>query len=209
MSKTLKEISEETPTLHPLQLIEEKGEAVSPNDILPGHLYGLGVLPSNNENRKLYSDTIPIGMALYINTEDKSSISFLNLKVPDVGYRNLILGEYFYRMGIQHELITKFYNEDLTEFDKPFKERLVESSYIDPFMAVTQSFITEVVGGNNISFAVSTYKKNDIKRVRFLDWDALPYLFKMGVMDTGMTFGKGVGGLAALHTTFRSKFTSV
>ncbi|MHA1675881.1 MAG: hypothetical protein ACTSU6_01750 [Candidatus Njordarchaeales archaeon] len=221
MIKTLNEISLNTPITNPFELVQEKGEPTTPI-LYPGHMYALGVIPNRPvspadlpltaaifeqheryyEHNLPYYDTLPIGIALNMPVKT-GYVSFLNLKVPSPVHRNVILGTYFKAMGIDNKLITKYYNEDLTESDMPFIERLKESTYINPFMVVTKKFMNEILGAN-ISFAVSLYEINSIKSVKFLDWNALPGLFKMGVMDNGMIFNESVNGLAGIHERFES-----
>jgi hypothetical protein len=227
MIKTLQEICIKTPTRDPFKIVEELGVPYSPI-LFPGHFYSLSIslpivvnpdmLPINEHEykqntldkayftNKPYYDTMPIGMALRISNDNY--VSILNLKVLPPTYRNMILESYYQMMGIGNELITKYYNDTLTESDLSFIERLKVSTYINPFMSVTQDFINSIVG-SNIGFAVNIYEINTIKNVRLLDWNALPYLYKMNISNKGMVFNGSVGGLSSIQSIFESKFTPV
>ena len=227
MVKTLNEISTKIESKDPFTIVSEMGTPYTPV-LFPGHLYSLGIssplsvnssmLPLNefeyNKNpldknyytNKPYYDNMPIGIALRIGNDNYSSI--LNLKVLSPSYRNMVLESYFQMMGVKNKLITKYYDEFLLKESKEFKDRLKESTYINPFMSVTKDFMNSVVG-SNIGFTVNIYEINTIKNVRLLDWNTLPYLYKMGITDNGMVFNKSIGGLSAIQSIFESKFTPV
>lgn len=225
MKKFLKDISVSAKVQDPFAIVETKGMAVSPNEIFPGHLYYLGidpgfqvtpdVIPLNlqeyqenkgkkiNVTKKPYYDTMPIGIALNLNNESYKSI--LNLKLIPPSYRRLILDSYYNIMEINNEFIGKYIKEDLNKIEVPIGERVRNSSYLQPFLAVTESFMKQVVRAD-IGFAIKNYEINSIKNVRLLDWNSLPDVYNMTITDRGMVFNPQVGGIQEIFSMFESKF---
>lgn len=225
MKKFLKDISVSAKVQDPFAIVETKGMAVSPNEIFPGHIYYLGidpgfqvtpdVIPLNlqeyqenkgkkiNVTKKPYYDTMPIGIALNLNNESYKSI--LNLKLIPPSYRRLILDSYYNVMEINNEFIGKYIKEDLNKIEVSIKERVRNSQYLQPFLAVTESFMKQVVRAD-VGFAIKNYEINSIKNVRLLDWDALPDVYNMTISDRGMVFNPQVGGIQEIFSIFESKF---
>jgi len=225
MKKFLKDISVSAKVQDPFAIVETKGMAVSPNEIFPGHLYYLGidpgfqitpdVIPLNlqeyqenkgkkiNITKKPYYDTMPIGIALNLNNENYKSI--LNLKLIPPNYKRLILDSYYNIMEIKNEFIGKYIKEDLSKIEVPIGERIRNTSYLQPFLAVTESFMKQVVRAD-VGFAIKNYEINSIKNVRLLDWNALPDVYNMAITDRGMTFNSQIGGVQEVFSMFESKF---
>ena len=107
-------------------------------------------------------------------------------------------------MGVKNKLITKFYNESLTESEKTFKERVRATPQ---FVAINKSNLVDMLRLNEegIRFAINKYTRRRITDARLLDWNALPYLFNMDISNRGMVFNEQVGGLSAIQDIFVSK----
>ncbi len=208
---------------------ETLGQRIGQGDVLyPGYFYFLGsiteseqvlpyTLPVNESeydkwkndpikesksyfHRKPYYDSMPIGMV--VKREDNSpDVSILNLKVIPRNHRQAILSKYFYFMGVQNKLITKFYSENLTESEKTFLDRVAATPQ---FLAVTKSNLETMIGCN-IGFAIDKYNRSSIADARLLDWNALPYLFNMDISNRGMVFNEQIGGLSSIQNIFVDK----
>jgi len=224
MIRTLKDISSKVPVKNPFAIVEEMGIPIFPT-LLPGHMYYLKIEPdfqvtpdaipmnlhefkNNKDNKhyvtsKPYYDITPIGIALKLENEQYQSI--LNLKLISPLYRRMILESYYQMLENRNGLIGKWFNEDLTEAIKPIQERIRESQYINPFMAIDKSFMQRVVG-SDISFAVKNYSINSIKNVKLLDWNALTSVYNMNITDSGITTNNQIGGLQEIQDMFESKF---
>ena len=224
MKKFLKDISSKVSVEDPFKIVESMGKPMIPT-LIPGHIYALGIdpgfqvtpdlIPINleeyrenigkklNVTKKPYYDTMPIGMALNINKENYQSI--LNFKLMPPQYRRLILESIYNLLEIQNDFIGPYVEKDLTIVKTPIEERMRNQSYLEPFMSISESFIKRVVGAD-VSFAVKNYEINSIKKVRFLDWNALPNIYNMSITDVGMVFNPQVGGLNAMFGMFESKF---
>lgn len=224
MKKSLKEISLGVETRDPFAIVESMGQPFTPT-LIPGHLYALNIdpgfqvspeyIPFNeqeykenigkkvNITKKPYYDTMPIGIALNINSESYQSI--LNLKLISPSYRRLILESYYNLMEINNDFIGPYVKDDLSEVVEPIMERIKNQSYLQPFFAVSQSFMKNVMRAD-VSFAVKNYEINSIKNVRLLDWNTLPSLYNMNISDRGMTFNSSIGGLNQIFEMFESKF---
>jgi len=224
MAKSLSEISRGVDIQDPFQIVESSGIAMTPT-LLPGHLYYLShdpgfqvnqdVIPfdrqeyNDNIGEKLnitkrpYYDTMPIGIALNLNNENYCSI--LNIKLMSPQYRRLILESYYMLMNNKNNFIDPYVTDDLKTVKVSIKDRMKSQSYLEPFFAVTESFISKVVNAN-VSFAVKNYEINSIKNVRLLDWNTLPSIYNMGITSQGITFNSRIGGLAGVFERFESKF---
>jgi len=222
MKKFLKDISSKVED--PFVIVESMGKPMTPT-LIPGHLYALGIdpgfqvtpdlIPLNiqeykenigkkiNITKKPYYDTMPIGIALRTNNENYQSI--LNFKLMAPQYRRLILDSIYNLMEIQNEFISPYVKEDLSKVEVPIEKRITNQSYLEPFFAMTESFVKRVVGAD-VGFAVKNYEINSIKKVRFLDWNSLPKVYNMSISDVGMVFNPQVGGLTAMFSMFESKF---
>ena len=225
MAKLLKEISSKYKVEDPFKIVESHGTAMPPT-LLPGHIYSLGIDPGfpvspdlipydereykeNIEEDKLnitkkpYYDIMPLGIALNINNENYQSI--LNLKLMEPKYRRLILDSYYALMNIKNNFISPYVSEDLTTVEVPLKDRLRNQQYLQPFLAVSESFMNKIVNAN-VNFAIKNYEINSIKKVRLLDWNTLPSLYNMGITSSGITFNQNIGGLEGIFERFESKF---
>jgi len=224
MKKFLKDISAGTEVRDPFAIVESMGKPMQPI-LIPGHIYALGIdpgfqvtpdlIPLNlqeykenigkkiNITKKPYYDSMPIGMALNLNNENYTSI--LNFKLIPPQYRRLILESFYNLMELNNEFISPYVKNDLSVVKVSIEERMRNQSYLEPFLAVTESFIKKVVGAN-VSFAIKNYQINNVKKVRFLDWNALPAIYNMSTTDVGMVFNPQVGGLSAMYSMFESKF---
>jgi hypothetical protein len=224
MKKFLGEISSKVSIEDPFKIVESMGLPMIPT-LIPGHLYALGIdpgfqvtsdlIPLNlqeykenigkkiNITKRPYYDTMPIGIALRTNNENYQSI--LNFKLMSPQYRKFILESIYNLMEIQNSFISPYVKEDLSKVEVPIETRLKNQSYLEPFFAVSESFVKKVVGAD-ISFAVKNYEINSIKKVRFLDWDTLPKIYNMSISDVGIVFNPQVGGLTSMFDMFESKF---
>jgi hypothetical protein len=224
MAKFLKEISLKYPIEDPFKIIENNGVAMSPS-LLPGHIYALGIDPgfqvspdvipydkqeyeenigeSLNITKKPYYDTMPIGIALNLNNENYQSI--LNLKLMDPKYRRLILESYYALMNVKNNFISPYVSNDLKTIEVTIDKRMRNQQYMQPFFAVTESFMNNIVKAN-VNFAIKNYRINNIKKVRLLDWNTLPSIYNMGITSNGMVFNQRIGGLEGIFERFESKF---
>jgi len=226
MVNKLQEISLKVPVKNPFYIVEELGIPMPPM-LIPGHLYYLNIepdeqvipdkLPINShefrENRdekhymtsKPYYDIAPIGIALRFEGDSDQYQSILNLKVMSPQFRRLILASY-YSILERNELISKWFNKDLTQAKSPIDKRLRESQYINPFNTVTKDFMQKILNNRNISFAVKSYKMDTIKEAKLLDWNALPSIYNMNNTDSGIIINNQIGGIQEIQDTFESKF---
>jgi hypothetical protein len=224
MKKLLRDISIKAPVNNPFKIIEEYGKPMPPS-LIPGHLYALGIdtgsqvspdtIPYDKQDyvdnkddkffvtKKPYYDSMPFGIALNINNENYQSI--LNLKLMSPVYRRLILDSYYAIMNVKNNFISPYVSEDLKTIDTPIGKRIRDQSYMQPFFAVNESFISKIVNAN-VNFAIKNYEINSIKKVRLLDWNALPDIYNMGVASDGIIFNQRIGGIEGIFERFESKF---
>ena len=108
-------------------------------------------------------------------------------------------------MNIKNNFMGPYVSEDLKTIEIPLKERIRNQQYLQPFLAVSESFMNKVTNAN-VNFAVKNYEINSIKKVRLLDWNTLPSLYNMGITSNGITFNQKIGGLQGIFERFESKF---
>lgn len=154
------------------QVSREYGILQNRNQIRPGRFYSLktvspvpnlteAVIPSISYGKDYY-DLSPVGLLLF--HEKWSDVPIiLNLRVIPPTVCAKLLEAYYY-ISSQNGLDTLFKEGKLI----PLEERqLIDKK----FYLITTTILSQLIGLNNLNYAINKYNVDDIAEARLIDWD--------------------------------------
>jgi hypothetical protein len=210
---TLEQISTNRGERNFYQVVEEFGESISRNDVLPGHYYALDV-PIPNFNTQWIPNTIeeyksnpdayitnrqyynlkPVGLSFY-HDRWKDNCLMLDLKVIPPAYRSKVI--------ITHLNLIEKNLDAISAFSEivNFKER---ASMNLALYSITPS-ILEQATGLNLKYAISAFKMDRISSAKLIDWNNIGELPQANVDTRGLALANRLGDIAGLFEQFEIK----
>jgi hypothetical protein len=202
--KRFEEIAKNNSTLTLEAVAERVGLRVATTEMVPGRFYSLSVLPpilnptpeavSAYTKGKGYLDLNPTGlMFFHPDWVENRLVLLLNLKVmPPAASARLL--EAYYAAASR------------AGFDRLYAEKgelkpLNERRGLDlPFYLITPTQLSQIVGVDNLNYAINKYRIDEIADARLIDWDQFGMLVRPQVSTRGL-FPEPIN-LERLYTDF-------
>ena len=188
--KRFEEITKNEGALTLEQVVESVGTRVGTGALIPGRFYSLSVLPPVIDlslesvqaltKGKSYLDLNPTGlMFFHPGWIETRTVLLLNLKVipPRVSAKVL---EAYYAASSQAGMSTLYDREGKL---KPLNERLGLDL---PFYLITPSQLSQIVGADNLNYAINKYRIDEIAEARLIDWDQFGMLVNPKISTSGI-----------------------
>lgn len=188
--KRFAEIPKNNSALTLEQVASNVGIRVGTNELIPGRFYSLSILPPLTEftveavqaitRGKNYIDLNPTGlMFFHPGWIETRTVLLLNLKVMPSPISAKVLEAYYFaasRAGME-----TLYDSagDL----KPLNERRTLDL---PFYFITPTQLSQIVGADNLNYAINKYKIDEIAEARLIDWDQFGMLVNPRISTRGL-----------------------
>jgi hypothetical protein len=185
--KDFKDISKNNGSL-PLNIVaREFGIVQNRREVIPGRFYSFRTqttVPSLTKEivRKIsgkgYLDLNPVGLLLFHDNWKEVAL-MLNLKVMPPRASAKIL-EAYWRFSQLNGLNNLF---DMDGNLRPIEERrLIDQR----FYLITPSALSNIVGVNNLNYAINNYSMDQVREARLIDWDNFGKLVNPAITVDGL-----------------------
>lgn len=172
------------------QAVESVGIRVGIGELLPGRFYSLSILPPATNltletvqtltKGKSYLDLNPTGlMFFHPSWIETRTVLLLNLKVIPPRISAKIL-EAYYAASSQAGMQALYDGEGTL---RPLNERRTLDL---PFYLITPSQLSQIIGADNLNYAINKYRIEEIADARLIDWDQFGMLVNPKISTRGI-----------------------